>query len=110
MEIAGRVNHRMLARVRHIQTHTKRTAMEEAARRRAVDGAPRGKAQADVQPAPDDAPVANVAQTLAIQWREEESGAGARLWSHVAASCTMASIFAMEASLLQRFHMPGYTV
>jgi hypothetical protein len=61
-----------------------------------------------VQPAIDDAPVANVAQTLAIQRREEEPGAGAELWSHVAATCTTAPIFATKVLVLRRWqHQPS---
>jgi hypothetical protein len=44
-----------------------RTALEDTNRRHAADEAQRGKAQANVQSARDDAPVANVAQTLTVQ-------------------------------------------
>lgn len=69
-----------------------------------------GRLQQNVQFALDDTPVANVAPTLATQKRESEPGAGAGLWSHAATACASAFIFAMRVALLQRFHMPGYTV
>ena len=70
VEIAGHVNHQMLARYSQIRMQAKRAATEETARRHAANGAQRGKVQAKVQPALAGAPAANVAQMLAIQLRQ----------------------------------------
>jgi hypothetical protein len=72
--------------VRRRKNRPNRTALEDTDGRCAADKAQRGKVQANVQPAPSDAPVANVTQTLATQQREEEPGASRAL---VSRSCDL---------------------
>jgi hypothetical protein len=67
MEIAGHVNHQMLARNSHIRMPTKQTALEEIDRRRAAQDATRTKPNVpEAQTQHHAATAANVAPTLPI--------------------------------------------
>ena len=67
MEIAGHVSRQMLSRYSHIRMNAKRKALAEVNRQRVADKAQREKGRATAQAKRNDAPVANVAQTLPIQ-------------------------------------------
>ena len=66
-EIAGHVSRQMLSRYSHIRMNAKRKALAEVNRQRVADKAQREKGRATAQAKRNDAPVANVAQTLPIQ-------------------------------------------
>jgi integrase len=67
MEIAGHVSRQMLSRYSHIRMEAKRKALAEVDRQRAADKAQRETARGTTQAKRNDAPMANVAQTLPIQ-------------------------------------------